>query len=88
MRNVIFEASVIEDLKDFSKDNPKLVKKIFELIADIQNTPFTGIGKPEALKHQLKGFWSRRINDEHRLIYEISTDGDIKILSVHGHYED
>ena len=88
MKNVIFEASVIEEIKNFSKDSPKLVKKIFELIADIQDTPFTGIGKPEPLKYQFKGCWSRRINDEHRLIYEISTDGIIKILSVHGHYED
>jgi len=88
MKDVIIEALVIEDLRKLSKDNPKLIKKFFELIADIQNSPFTGIGKPEPLKYQLRGCWSRRISEEHRLVYEISNDGSIRILSVHGHYDD
>lgn len=67
MSVIIFESSVIDDLKEWSKVNPKLVKKVFELIGDIKVSPFIGLGKPEALKYQLKGCWSRRITDEHRL---------------------
>ena len=63
----------------------KIVKKIFELIEDIQKTPFEGIGKPEPLKHQLKGAWSRRISLEHRLVYLI-TDYEIVILACRHHY--
>jgi len=63
----------------------KLVFKIFELIENIQQTPFSGIGKPEALKGNLSGFWSRRINQEHRLVYKI-TDEHINIYSCFGHY--
>lgn len=68
------------------KNNPQLVKKVFELLSDIDNDPFHGIGKLKALKYDFKGCWSRRITDEHRLIDEVSQNGDIKILSVHGHY--
>jgi toxin YoeB len=88
MKDIIIEALVVEDLRKLSKDNPKLIKKFFELVADIQNNPFTGIGKPEPLKYQLKGCWSRRINEVHRLVYEINDDGSIRILSVHGHYDE
>ncbi len=87
MKEIVFDVSVIEDLRKWSKDNPKLVKKVFELLSDIQNDPFTGIGKPEPLKHEWKGYWSRRISDEHRLIYQVTSNTAIKILSVHGHYE-
>lgn len=87
MRHFIFETSVINDLKKWTRNNSHLVKKVFELLADINNNPFDGIGKPEPLKYDFKGCWSRRINNEHRLIYEVSPIGDIKILSVHGHYE-
>ncbi len=86
MRNFNFDASVINDLKQWIKNNPQLVKKVLELLNDIDNDPFRGIGKPEALKYDFKGCWSRRITDEHRLIYEVYQNGDIKILSVHGHY--
>ncbi|HEX5150020.1 MAG TPA: Txe/YoeB family addiction module toxin [Parafilimonas sp.] len=87
MSNIIFDITVVQDLKDWSKNEPKLVKKFFDLLADIHKTPFEGLGKPEALKHQYKGLWSRRITDEHRLIYQVLSNGDISIISVHGHYE-
>jgi toxin YoeB len=87
MSKTVLDNSVIEDLKAWSKNEPRLVKKVFELIADIHKTPFAGLGKPEALKYQYKGFWSRRISDEHRLIYQIFSNGDLNIISVHGHYE-
>ncbi|QHD96291.1 Txe/YoeB family addiction module toxin [Proteus terrae subsp. cibarius] len=63
----------------------KIIKRINELIKDIKRTPFSGIGKPEPLKHNLAGFWSRRITDEHRLIYRI-TDSAIEIASCRYHY--
>jgi len=67
--------------------NVAIQKKINQLLNSIQETPFSGIGKPEALKHHLSGLWSRRINFEHRLVYEI--DENQKLIIVHslkGHY--
>ena len=86
MKPVVFEQQAFEDLQFWSTSNPKLIRKIIDLIADIQKHPFEGIGKPEALKHQLKGFWSRRITDEHRLIYYINEKG-ICVASCRYHYE-
>ena len=65
--------------------NKAILKKISELIRSIQQTPFHGLGKPEGLKHNLSGLWSRRINQEHRLIYEVK-EGKIFIHSLKGHY--
>ena len=87
MNNTVLDITVVEDLKEWSKNEPKLVKKVLELISDIHRSPFEGLGKPEALKHQYKGFWSRRIADEHRLIYRVLSDKTVQIVSVHGHYE-
>ncbi len=73
---------------DFHKKsgNKILLKKLFILLNEVVETPFEGTGKPVALKHSLVGCWSRRINIEHRLIYEVK--GDIVfILSAKGHYE-
>ena len=69
------------------QNRAKLVKKTLELISDIHKHPFEGLGKPEGLKHKYQGYWSRRITDEHRLIYRILGNGDVFILSIHGHYE-
>ena len=63
----------------------KILKKINSLIKDIKRDPYNGIGKPELLKHELSGCWSRRISDEHRLVYEI-TDHSIFIISCKYHY--
>lgn len=65
--------------------NKPVLKKITQLIEDIMNTPYEGVGKPEQLKYKLKGCWSRRINKEHRLIYEIDAD-KILVHSLKGHY--
>jgi len=86
MRKVQFTHTSIEDLKKYKSGSQKLVFKIFELIEDIQKTPYSGMGKPEALKHGYAGFWSRRINDEHRLVYKV-TDEHIEIYRCFGHYE-
>lgn len=76
-----------EDLEYWKKTNNNIVlKKIRALIESIIQTPYEGIGKPELLKHNLSGCWSRRINQEHRIIYEID-DGIIYILSLKGHYQ-
>ncbi|MCK4662935.1 MAG: Txe/YoeB family addiction module toxin [Bacteroidales bacterium] len=67
--------------------NVNIQKKITKLFEDIIKTPYTGIGNPEQLKYELYGFWSRRINKEHRLIYKISKDEKfIKVYSLKGHY--
>lgn len=66
-----------------------IIKKISELIKSIQQSPFEGIGKPETLKHELSGYWSRRIDNEHRIIYQIIDENTINILSIislKGHY--
>ena len=87
MSKTIFDKTVIDDLKMWAKHEPKLIKKVFELIDNIHQTPFGGLGKPEPLKYDLKCFWSRRITDEHRLVYRVLDNADIEIISVHGHYE-
>jgi len=65
--------------------NQQLVKKIKELLQSIRDDPYKGIGQPEPLKHNLSGAWSRRINKEHRLIYEVE-DEVVYVLSLRGHY--
>ncbi len=75
-----------EDLAFWKKSgNLTIMNKISELLISIKENPYHGIGKPEALKHNLSGLWSRRINKEHRLIYEIQTDS-IVVHSLKGHY--
>jgi len=65
--------------------NKTIQKKIQQLFADMKEHPFEGIGKPEALKYELSGKWSRRINEEHRIIYAVSDD-IISVYSLRGHY--
>lgn len=85
MRVVQFSETALKQLQLYKYGNSKLVFKIFELILDIQKTPFDGIGKPEPLKNDLSGYWSRRINDEHRLVYAVN-DFTIIVIGCHGHY--
>ena len=86
MRKVVLELTAINDIYFFGKNDVKLLKKISELIHAISKDAFVGIGKPEALKSNLKGYWSRRINDEHRLVYKITEDAII-IISCRTHYQ-
>ena len=69
----------------WEENDKKILKKINSLIKDIKREPFEGIGKPEPLKHELAGCWSRRITDEHRLVYEVDEKG-INIISCKYHY--
>ena len=62
-----------------------MVERINKLIAQTQREPFTGLGKPEPLKHALSGYWSRRINDEHRMVYRLSEDG-LLLAQLRYHY--
>ena len=74
-----------DDYLYWQTQDKKTLKRINRLIVDTQRTPFTGIGKPEPLKENLAGFWSRRIDDAHRLVYAVDTDA-ITIITCRYHY--
>lgn len=81
-----FTSEAIKDLETWKKSgDKKTLKRIRQLVESIQITPFSGIGKPEALKYDLAGKWSRRINKSHRIIYTV-TQTTIYIHSLVGHY--
>jgi len=80
-----WSAEAWEDYLYWQETDKKTVKKINELIKDASRTPFEGKGKPEPLKHNLAGFWSRRITSEHRLVYAVSDDS-LLIASCRYHY--
>ena len=86
MRVVAFHANAFEEFTDWAKQDKKLFERVNTLIREARRTPFEGIGKPELLKHKYAGCWSRRINDEHRLVYKVSDDA-ITIISCKYHYE-
>ena len=74
-----------EDYLYWQKTDKVMLKRINTLLRDVARSPFEGIGKPEPLKHQLAGFWSRRIDDEHRLVYA-AEDGRIRVAQCRYHY--
>ena len=82
---LIFEDQGWEDYTSWLKSDRKMLARINKLIEDVLRDPFTGIGKPEPLQHHLPGAWSRRIDDEHRLVYVV-TEGEIIILAARYHY--
>ena len=82
-----FTKQAEKDLEFWKKSGNKLIqKKISDILKSIQQNPFEGIGKPEPLKHKYSGFWSRRIDDEHRLIYKYGED-EILIAKCRFHYD-
>lgn len=85
MKNLEFDLNAIEDLSYWIKKNRKKAEKIMCLVKEIAKDPFNGTGKPEPLKHSLSGCWSRRIDQENRLVYSVS-DQKIRILSCRFHY--
>lgn len=86
---VFYTEKMEDDLAFFAKNEKRLIQKVIDLVKNIRQTPYEGLGKPEPLSHQLSGYWSRRVNDEHRLIYSVNEDkGEIEILSCRGHYDD
>ncbi|PIE63831.1 MAG: Txe/YoeB family addiction module toxin [Desulfobacterales bacterium] len=85
MKNLEFDPAAFEDLSWWIKQNRKKALRIIKLIKEIQQTPFEGTGKPEPLRHELSGCWSRRIDQEHRLVYEVK-EGRIRVLACRYHY--
>lgn len=83
---LVFVEQSWEDYTYWQKEDKAILKRINLLIKDIQRNPFDGIGKPEPLKYKYSGFWSRRITDEHRLIYRIEDD-EIQIVKCRFHYD-
>ena len=86
MRSINMRPETWNDLKTWIQESPKMALRIHRLLDECCRTPLEGIGKPELLKGNLKGKCSRRIDDEHRLIYEV-TDEEITVYSLRGHYE-
>lgn len=85
MKDVLFDADGFDDLAWWFEKDRGTALRIIRLIRDVQRDPTSGIGKPEKLKHELSGCWSRRIDQEHRLVYEVKGDC-IRILSCRYHY--
>lgn len=86
MRNINMRPEAWQDLRIWIQEKPKIALRIHRLLDECCRTPFEGIGKPEPLKGDLKKYWSRRIDDEHRLVYQVS-DTEITVFSLRGHYE-
>ena len=82
----VFADESWEDYLYWQKTNKKYLKRINDLLKAISREPYTGIGKPELLKHNYQGFWSRRIDGEHRLIYKVKDD-EIHIAKCRFHYD-
>ncbi len=82
---LMFSEHAWNDYLYWQKTDTKIVKRINLLIKDVQRLPFEGIGKPEPLKHALSGYWSRRINEEHRFVYKVSDDS-LLIAQLRYHY--
>jgi toxin YoeB len=85
MRKVGFHSEAFEQFNDWAKQDSQVFERLTRLIKETLRDPFGGIGKPEPLKHDLKGYWSRRITDEHRLVYKVTTEMVI-IVSCKYHY--
>ena len=85
MKNVLLTPRAQSELDYWVKKDSRMVLKIFALIRDIQRDPFSGLGKPEPMRHKYQGLWSRRITQEHRLVYSV-TDEQIAIVQCRFHY--
>jgi toxin YoeB len=85
VRIVAFHQEAFEQYSDWAKIDKKLFARLQRLITETAKNPFDGIGKPEPLKADFKGYWSRRIDDEHRLVYKV-TDEQIIIVACKYHY--
>jgi toxin YoeB len=83
--NLVFSPQAWEDYQHWVQTDRKPVKRINELIKDAVRSPHEGIGKPEPLRHALAGFWSRRINDEHRMVYRVAGN-NLEIAQLRFHY--
>jgi toxin YoeB len=85
VRQLVFHAQGWEDFSYWARNDRATTRRVLRLITETLREPFTGIGKPEPLRHSMPGAWSRRITDEHRLVYLV-TDKEIVILQARYHY--
>jgi toxin YoeB len=89
--NLFWSSSAWDDYVKFQERDPAMAQKINDLIADVRRSPFQGLGKPEPLRGPLAGLWSRRINQEHRLVYRVTgtrgRDQRLEILQCRFHYD-
>ncbi len=85
MKKIIFKKRALKELENWKDSDSNIFSKIIKILEDIQINPFNGIGKPEPLKYDKQGYWSRRITKEHRLVYKITNDSII-IVSCQFHY--
>jgi len=81
-----FSSNAWDNYLYWQKTDKAMLKRVNKLIKEIQRSPFEGIGKPEPLKHGLSGYWSRRINDEHRIVYKVAED-NLLIAQLRYHYK-
>ncbi len=84
-RKLVFSDEAWEDYLHWQETDRLMVRRINQLIKDIRRSPYEGIGKPEPLKHQLAGWWSRRIDAEHRFVYRV-TENAVEIATLRHHY--
>jgi toxin YoeB len=84
-RSLVFDVAALDDLAWWIQQDRKKAQRIIRLVQETADDPFGGIGKPEPLKHELAGCWSKRIDDEHRLVYLV-TDASIRVLACRYHY--
>jgi toxin YoeB len=82
---LIFSDQAWDDYLYWQTQDKKMLERINKMIRETQRTPFEGLGKPEALKHALSGFWSRRITEEHRMVYKVEDDG-LLLAQLRYHY--
>ena len=83
--NLVFSDDAWKDYVYWQQADPRMTRRINQLIKDITRDPYRGIGKPEPLRHALQGYWSRRITGEHRIVYRVSGD-DVRIAQLRHHY--
>lgn len=87
MRELLFDPNALEDLRWWVTQDRRTALKVLDLLQDVLRDPFSGKGRPEPLKFQLRGCWSRRITLEHRLVYEVG-DAYIRVLACRYHYRE
>lgn len=87
MRKVSFAEDAFDEFMEWSREDKKTLQRVARMIEECRRTPYEGIGKPEALRGNLSSFWSRRIDDKNRLVYQ-TNDDEVVIYSLKGHYGD
>ena len=87
MGNIVFSEQAWQEYLSWQTEDKKTLRKINQLLQDISRNGYTGMGKPEALKHELSGYWSRRIDEKNRLVYRIIGD-NIEVIQCKNHYGD